>query len=83
MNDTFYFYDLIKNISHQWILKSEPVDEIETTISCRYAHFQIDYELAKKVKTNVMELFDDDVKENNFAKRLLRWNDITSINLHY
>lgn len=30
-----------------------------------------------------MELFDDDVKENNFAKRLLRWNDITSINLHY
>ena len=80
---SFYFYELIKNISHQWILKSEPVDEIETTISCRYAHFQIDYELAKKVKTNVMELFDDDVKENNFAKRLLRWNGITSINLHY
>ncbi|MEN2515486.1 hypothetical protein AADG60_03180 [Lactobacillus johnsonii] len=47
---SFYFYDLIKNISHQWILKSEPVDEIETTISCRYAHFQIDYELAKKLK---------------------------------
>lgn len=47
---SFYFYDLIKNISHQWILKSVPVDEIETTISCRYAHFQIDYELAKKSK---------------------------------
>ncbi|MDE7049414.1 MAG: hypothetical protein K2O75_00780 [Lactobacillus sp.] len=80
---SFYFDDLTKNISHRWLFKNESVDEIETTISCKYAHFQIDYELAKKVKTNVMELFDEDIKENNFAKRLLRWNDITSINLHY
>lgn len=80
---SFYFDDLTKSISHRWFFESEPVDETETTISCKCAHFQIDYELAKKVKTNVMELFDDDIEKNNFAKRLLRWNDITSITLHY
>lgn len=80
---SFYFEDVSKDLSHRWFFETELVDEVETTINCKHAHFQINYEIVKKIKTNIMDLFNDDVEKNNLAKRLLNRNDITSITLNY
>lgn len=80
---SFYLDNVHKDFSHRWFFENESVDEVETTISCDYAHFQIDYELAKNIQSNVMGLFNDDIEQNNLAKRFLGWNDITSITLNY
>lgn len=79
----FYLDNVNKSISHCWNFESDPADQVETTISCKYARFQVDYELAKKIGTNFMDVFDDDIEQNNLAKRLLNWNNLTYITLNY
>lgn len=79
----FYLSNFQKEISHRWFSESEPADDLSVEIFCNKAHFIIDYELARKVKTNFMFSDDENWDKENLAERFLNWTNLSSITLYY
>lgn len=79
----FNLRNIQKDYHHMWQFKDDPADEISTDIHCEGAHFQIDYALASKVKTNLMRLDNQNLDQENLAQRFLNWKNLTSVTLIY
>lgn len=75
----FNLENIQKDFHHNWSCKSSPANEISSDVHCERARFNIDYELAAKVKTNFM---DSDTSDN-LAKRFLYWTNLSSVTLYY
>lgn len=75
----FNLENIQKDLSHNWTDESRPANEISSDLHCENARFNIDFELAAKLKTNFM---DQDISDN-LAKRLLAWNNLSSVTLYY